>query len=51
MLPHPAHPHQSHRYDIYDIGDGWNPVRFAVGELSNGVWGFYVPADPPRLHP
>jgi hypothetical protein len=42
-LPHPAHPNQVHRYWIYEIGDTAKPVRFAAGELSNGVWGFYVP--------
>lgn len=43
ILPHPAHPQQRHSYWLYDIGDFESPVRFAVGELSNGVWGFYVP--------
>lgn len=37
-LPHPSHRHQRHRFDVYDN----NQVRFAAGELSNGVWGFYV---------
>ncbi|MDB5412300.1 MAG: hypothetical protein JWR10_635 [Rubritepida sp.] len=41
-LPHPAHPSQTHRYDIYEVGDGLQKARFAAGELSNGVWGFYV---------
>jgi hypothetical protein len=44
-LPHPAHPHQVHDFDIYEIGDARHPLRFATGELSNGVWGFYVPAS------
>ncbi|HEV7229113.1 hypothetical protein [Brevundimonas sp.] len=43
-LPHPAHRSQRHRYDVYEIGEPPNAVRFAAGELSNGVWGFYVPA-------
>ena len=42
-LPHPAYPKQMHDYDIYEIGDEAQPVRFAASELSNGVWGFYVP--------
>lgn len=42
-LPHPSYPKQIHRYDVYDIGDAPRSVRFAAGELSNGVWGFYVP--------
>jgi hypothetical protein len=43
-LPHPAHPHQRHSFDIYTVGDPATPIRFAAGELSNGVWGFYLPA-------
>jgi hypothetical protein len=42
-LRHPAYPNQIHRYDVYEIGGAASPVRFAAGELSNGVWGFYVP--------
>jgi hypothetical protein len=42
-LPHPSYRNQTHRYWIYEIGDSGHPVRFATGELSNGVWGFYVP--------
>jgi len=42
-LPHPAYPNQIHRYGIYEIGDEAVPVRFASGELSAGVYGFYVP--------
>ena len=44
-LPHPAHLQQTHRYNIHDVGDAGNPVRFAACELSSGVWGFHVPAD------
>lgn len=43
-LPHPAYPSQVHHLFVYDIGEPAHPVRFAAGELSNGVWGFYVPA-------
>lgn len=46
-LPHPAHRQQIHRYDVYEIGPPERPVRFAAAELSNGVWGFYVPTPPP----
>ena len=42
-LPHPSYPNQIDRYTIYEIGDAGNSVRFATSELSNGVWGFYVP--------
>ncbi len=43
QLPHPAHPQQLHTYWVFNL-PGNPPLRFAAGELSNGVWGFYVPA-------
>ena len=42
-LPHPAYPNQMHAYEIWEIGASEQPVRFAAAELSNGVWGIYVP--------
>lgn len=42
--PHPSYPTQAHDYEIFEIGTASSPVRFAAGELSNGVWGFSVPA-------
>jgi hypothetical protein len=50
-LPHPAHPHQLHRFDVYEAGGNGQPTQqFSATELSNGVWGFYTPvsADGPR---
>jgi len=44
-LPHPSYRNQIHRFDIYEIVGTEHAVRFATGELSNGVWGFYVPGD------
>jgi hypothetical protein len=46
-LPHPAHTGELHRFTVQDIGDGAAAVRFAVGELSNGVYGFYVAREAP----
>jgi hypothetical protein len=43
QLPHPAHQHELHRYWIYEVGEVDRPVRFAAGELSPNVWGFYKP--------
>ena len=43
-LPHPSYQNQRHRFEIYEAGPQDSPVRFAAGELSNGVWGFYIPA-------
>lgn len=48
-LPHPAHPAEIHRYAIQEIGHGPATVRFAAAELSNGVWGFYVPTPNPEM--
>jgi hypothetical protein len=45
LLPHPTYPEQMHRYLVYEIGDSALPIRFAASELSNGVWGFYVPVE------
>jgi len=42
-LPHPSYPNQAHPFYIYEVAEGDRRVRFAAGELSNGVWGFYVP--------
>lgn len=43
QLAHPAYPEEMHRFTVQEIEDGQNVVRFAASELSNGVWGFYVP--------
>jgi hypothetical protein len=43
QLPHPSYPSQRHRMWTYEITHGGKIVRFAAGELSAGVWGFYVP--------
>ena len=42
-LPHPSYRNQTHRFHIYEIEDAGYSVHFAASELSNGVWGFYVP--------
>jgi hypothetical protein len=41
-LPHPAYRHQLHAFDVHEISIDRRKVRFAVAELSAGVWGFYV---------
>jgi len=43
-LPHPSYPEQRHRMRVYKIEGGENILVFAAGELSPGVWGFFVPA-------
>ena len=46
MLPHPSHISQRHRYWIYEAAASGKHVRFAAGELSPNVWGFYIPFRP-----
>jgi hypothetical protein len=43
-LPHPSYPSQLHMMRVYEITANGEHVRFAAGELSANVWGFYVPA-------
>ncbi len=42
-LAHPSYPNQLHRFCIYQVGPWWRSTRFAAGELSANVWGFYLP--------
>ena len=43
MLPHPAYPNQQHEMSVYRGQRDGKTITFAVGELSAGVYGFYVP--------
>lgn len=43
-LPHPTYPEQRHRLPVYELEDQGGRIVFAAGELSPGVWGFFVPA-------
>lgn len=42
MVAHPQHPTQRHTMMVYELSGADGPVAFAAGELSNGVWGFFV---------
>lgn len=44
-LPHPQYPEQLHRMTIYEVNAQGRSIRFAAGELSNNIWGFYLPAE------
>ncbi len=44
-MRHPSWPTQLHDLPAYSIIVGDRTVVFAAGELSNQVWGFYVPVD------
>jgi hypothetical protein len=46
-LAHPAYPDQVHSFTVHEIGEGPSAARFAASDLSNGVWGFYVPRQYP----
>jgi hypothetical protein len=35
---------QEFTFHVFEIRSGDTVVRFAAGEFSNGVWGFYVGA-------
>jgi hypothetical protein len=39
---------QDFTFHIYTISCGGKTVRFAAGEFSNGVWGFYAPMLPDK---
>lgn len=41
-VAHPSYPSQRHMADVYVLDDRRPGVTFAAGELSNGVWGFFV---------
>ena len=43
QLPHPSYPSQTHDMSIYEIAVADRRIRFATGELSANVWGFYEP--------
>jgi hypothetical protein len=42
QLPHPSYPNQKHAMWVYEVESSGQKVRFASGELSANVWGFYV---------
>ena len=43
LVAHPSHPNERHHMRIYQAQGPMGPIRFAAGEFSNSVWGFYVP--------
>lgn len=44
-VAHPSYPRQRHEMSVYKVCDAGSITFFAAGEFSNGVWGFYLPAD------
>jgi len=43
-VAHPQYPSQRHVMFTYEVAGSSPPIRFAAGEFSNGVYGFFVPA-------
>jgi hypothetical protein len=41
-VAHPSYPSQRHVMTVYEVAGSAPSVRFAAGEFSNGVWGFFV---------
>jgi hypothetical protein len=44
VVPHPSYRQERHRAWVYEVTSNGKTTRFAATELSNGVWGFYVPS-------
>ena len=42
-VAHPSYPMQRHQLRVYELHEAEKIVRFAAGELSANIWGFYVP--------
>ena len=45
VAAHPSYPWQRHSMAVYEPEARGRRCTFAAGELSNGVWGFFVPED------
>jgi len=43
-VAHPQYRSQRRVMFVYEVTDSVPRIRFAAGEFSNGVWGFFVPA-------
>lgn len=44
-VPHPSFASQRHPLTVWSFQVGPRTVTFAAGELSNGVWCFYLPDE------
>jgi len=44
VVAHPSYPSQRHDVDVWVIHAPDRIVRFAAGEMSNGVWAFFPQA-------
>jgi hypothetical protein len=51
IVAHPQYPSQQHVVFVYEVTGSAPPIRFAAGEFSNGVWGFFVPVHDEQGRP
>jgi hypothetical protein len=42
VVSHPAHPLERHGMRVWEIDTGERMIRFAAGEYSPMIWGFYI---------
>ena len=42
-VAHPSYRNQRHAMFTYRLSQSGRPIEFAAGELSNGVWAFFLP--------
>jgi hypothetical protein len=45
VVSHPCHPSERHTMFVHTLEVDGRAIKFAAGEYSNGVWGFYEPAE------
>ncbi len=43
VVAHPSHPRERHPMWVYEIRTDKKTIKFAAGEFSNQVWGFFLP--------
>ena len=44
IVAHPQYPNEFHAMPTWELAGSDPPIKFAAGEFSNGVWGFFVPS-------
>jgi hypothetical protein len=44
-VAHPSYLQERHTMWVYELQSEGKAIKFAAGEFSNCVWGFYVPAE------
>jgi hypothetical protein len=43
VVSHPSYPAERHTMFVFSLESEGRSLRFAAGEYSNGVYGFYLP--------